>query len=182
MDAAAQLWLFFLLVLGVVLLPGLDMTFVLATTLGGGRRSGFAGVAGITAAGFVHVAVGATGLAVRLRRTIVVQDIASDPRLSYTPEARRRIETSVSRAVLSVPMISTSLRDERSTMSRWIEPTAPDPNRAITSHTSSVVTSRSLNVPTTEKTPVIGPQSHCIQSNAWHSSRSTPPPCSFFAM
>lgn len=63
MDAAAQLWLFFLLVLGVVLLPGLDMTFVLATTLGGGRRSGFAGVAGITAAGFVHVAVGATGLA-----------------------------------------------------------------------------------------------------------------------
>ena len=63
MDSAAQLGLFFLLVLGVVLLPGLDMTFVLATTLGGGRRSGFAGVAGITAAGCVHVAVGATGIA-----------------------------------------------------------------------------------------------------------------------
>lgn len=58
-----QLWLFFGIVLGVVLLPGLDMTYVLATTLAGGRPSGFAGVAGITAAGFVHVAVGAAGIA-----------------------------------------------------------------------------------------------------------------------
>jgi threonine/homoserine/homoserine lactone efflux protein len=63
MDTASQLWLFFILVLGVVLLPGLDMTFVLASTLSGGRRSGFAGVAGIVAAGFVHVAVGAAGIA-----------------------------------------------------------------------------------------------------------------------
>lgn len=63
MDTANELWLFFGVVLGVVLLPGLDMTFVLATTIGSGRRSGFAGVAGIAAAGIVHVAVGAAGLA-----------------------------------------------------------------------------------------------------------------------
>ena len=63
MDPATQLWLFFGIVLGVVLLPGLDMTFVLATTIADGRRSGFAGVAGITSAGFVHVAVGAAGIA-----------------------------------------------------------------------------------------------------------------------
>ncbi len=79
-------------------------------------------------------------------------------------------------------MISTSLRDERSTMSRWIEPTVRGPKRAMTSHTSSLVTSRSLSVPATENTPWMGPTSHCIQSKAWHSSRSTPPPISFFAM
>ena len=63
MQTSSELWLFFGIVLGVVLLPGLDMTFVLATTIGSGRRSGFAGVAGIVAAGFVHVAVGAAGIA-----------------------------------------------------------------------------------------------------------------------
>jgi threonine/homoserine/homoserine lactone efflux protein len=60
---AAQLWLFFGIVLGVVLLPGLDMTFVLAITIADGRRSGFAGVGGITAAGLCHVAAGAAGIA-----------------------------------------------------------------------------------------------------------------------
>jgi threonine/homoserine/homoserine lactone efflux protein len=63
MVPAAQLGLFFLLVLGVVLLPGLDMTFVLATTLARGRRHGLAGILGIVAAGVVHVAVGAAGIA-----------------------------------------------------------------------------------------------------------------------
>lgn len=63
MQTTSELWLFFGIVLGVVLLPGLDMTFVLATTVGSGRRSGFAGVAGIVAAGFLHVAVGAAGIA-----------------------------------------------------------------------------------------------------------------------
>jgi len=63
MQTTSELWLFFLIVLGVVLLPGMDMTFVLATTIGQGRRSGFAGVAGIVAAGIVHVAVGAAGIA-----------------------------------------------------------------------------------------------------------------------
>ena len=62
-DLGTRLWLFFGIVFGVVLLPGLDMTFVLATTLAGGRRNGFAGVSGITTAGLVHVAVGAAGLA-----------------------------------------------------------------------------------------------------------------------
>lgn len=63
MDGTQQLGLFFGIVLGVVLLPGIDMTFVLATALTGGRRGGFAGVLGIVAAGFVHVAVGVAGIA-----------------------------------------------------------------------------------------------------------------------
>ncbi len=66
MELTAHLWLFFLIVLGVVLLPGLDMACVLATSLGAGRRAGFAAVGGIVAGGVVHVAVGATGLALIL--------------------------------------------------------------------------------------------------------------------
>jgi threonine/homoserine/homoserine lactone efflux protein len=64
MDPSAHLWLFFLLVLGIVLLPGLDMACVLGSTLAAGRRAGFATVAGIVAGGIVHVAVAATGVAV----------------------------------------------------------------------------------------------------------------------
>lgn len=63
MDTASHLWLFFGLVFGVVLLPGLDMACVLATSLGGGRRAGFAAVSGILTAAVLHVAVGAAGVA-----------------------------------------------------------------------------------------------------------------------
>ncbi|MEO7794934.1 MAG: LysE family translocator [Thermoanaerobaculia bacterium] len=66
MDTASHLWLFFGLVFGVVLLPGLDMACVLATSLGGGRRAGFAAVGGILTAAAVHVAVGGAGLAALL--------------------------------------------------------------------------------------------------------------------
>jgi threonine/homoserine/homoserine lactone efflux protein len=63
----AQLGLYFLVVFGVVALPGLDMAFVLASTLVGGRRSGLAAVAGIMAGGVCHMAMGALGVAVVLR-------------------------------------------------------------------------------------------------------------------
>ncbi|HZF26386.1 MAG TPA: LysE family translocator [Steroidobacteraceae bacterium] len=67
MDQTAHLWLFFLLVFGTVLLPGLDMAFILASALSGGRKSGLAAVAGIMAGGVCHVALGATGIAVLLK-------------------------------------------------------------------------------------------------------------------
>ena len=60
MDQAAHLWLFFVLVLGTILLPGLDMAFILASALTGGRRSGLTAVAGIMTGGVCHVAMGAT--------------------------------------------------------------------------------------------------------------------------
>lgn len=66
MDPSSHLWLFFLLVLGVVLLPGLDMACVLGSTLAAGRRAGFAAVSGIVAGGVVHVVVAGTGVAVVL--------------------------------------------------------------------------------------------------------------------
>lgn len=58
----AQLWVFFILVLGVVALPGLDMAFVLASSMAGGRRSGWAATAGIVAGGVCHVAMSVLGV------------------------------------------------------------------------------------------------------------------------
>lgn len=63
---APDLWLFFLLVLGVIVLPGMDMAYVAGSALVGGLRAGAAAVAGIVAGGLVHVAVATTGIAALL--------------------------------------------------------------------------------------------------------------------
>ncbi len=63
MAPTSYLWIFFGLVFGVVLLPGLDMACVLASALGGGRRAGLASVGGIATAAVAHVAIGGLGLA-----------------------------------------------------------------------------------------------------------------------
>ena len=67
MAQTAHLWLFFVLVFGVVLLPGLDMAYVLASALVGGRRAGLAATGGIVAGGIVHVTMGALGIMAVLR-------------------------------------------------------------------------------------------------------------------
>lgn len=63
MAPASSLWIFFGLVFGIVLLPGLDMACVLASSLGGGRRAGLASVGGIATAAVAHVVIGALGIA-----------------------------------------------------------------------------------------------------------------------
>ena len=55
------------MVFGIILLPGLDMTFVLASALVGGRSSGLAATAGIVAGGICHVTMGALGIAALLK-------------------------------------------------------------------------------------------------------------------
>jgi threonine/homoserine/homoserine lactone efflux protein len=67
MNHVEQLWLFFALVFGIVVLPGLDMAFVLGSTLAGGRRRGFAALAGIVAGGVCHVVMTALGISVLLK-------------------------------------------------------------------------------------------------------------------
>ena len=62
MTQTTHLWLFFAMVFGVVLLPGLDMAFVLASALVGGRRAGLAATVGIVAGGVCHVTMGALGI------------------------------------------------------------------------------------------------------------------------
>jgi threonine/homoserine/homoserine lactone efflux protein len=65
-PASPDLWLFFLLVAGVIALPGMDMAYVAGNALVGGLRAGAAAVAGIMAGGLVHVAVAMTGIATLL--------------------------------------------------------------------------------------------------------------------
>jgi threonine/homoserine/homoserine lactone efflux protein len=67
MIADAHLWLFFLVVFGVIVLPGLDMAFVLGSSLVRGTRSGLVAVGGIVAGGVCHVSMGVLGISVLLR-------------------------------------------------------------------------------------------------------------------
>jgi threonine/homoserine/homoserine lactone efflux protein len=67
MSHYEQLWLFFVLVFGIVVLPGLDMAFVMGSTLTGGRSRGFAAVAGIIAGGICHVLMTALGISVLIK-------------------------------------------------------------------------------------------------------------------
>lgn len=66
MIPSIQLGLFFLLVLGIIVLPGLDMAYVLGSSLMGGRRGGMAAVGGIMAGGVCHVVMAALGISVVL--------------------------------------------------------------------------------------------------------------------
>lgn len=67
MSSSANLFVFFMLVFGIIVLPGMDMAFVLASALTGGRKSGLSAVAGIMAGGTVHMAIGVLGVAVVLQ-------------------------------------------------------------------------------------------------------------------
>jgi len=62
-----HLWLFFLLVAGIIILPGMDMAYVMASSLTGGRRSGMSAVSGVVAGGAVHVVVGVLGVGILLK-------------------------------------------------------------------------------------------------------------------
>lgn len=67
MQQTAHLWVFFAMVFGVVLLPGLDMVYVMASALVGGRRSGLAATGGILFGGVCHVTMGAFGIVAVLK-------------------------------------------------------------------------------------------------------------------
>jgi threonine/homoserine/homoserine lactone efflux protein len=63
-----HLWLYTVLLFGVVVLPGMDMAFVLASSVSGGRRSGFAALGGIVAGGVAHLLLAALGVGLLLQR------------------------------------------------------------------------------------------------------------------
>ncbi len=67
MSHYEHLGLFFALVFGIVVLPGLDMALVLGSTLAGGRSRGLAAVAGIIAGGICHVLMTALGISVLVK-------------------------------------------------------------------------------------------------------------------
>ena len=63
----SQLWLFFVLVLGIIVLPGMDMAFVLGSTLVDGLKGGVAALAGIVVGGVAHTAMAALGVGLALQ-------------------------------------------------------------------------------------------------------------------
>ncbi len=67
MSDYGHLWLFFVFVLGIMLLPGLDMAYILGSALAGGRKSGFMALAGVAAGGTCHVIAGVLGISVLLK-------------------------------------------------------------------------------------------------------------------
>ncbi|ESX49519.1 LysE family translocator [Mesorhizobium sp. C416B] len=62
MSYAENLWLFFILLCGIIIVPGMDMLFVLANALTGGRDRGLAATGGIMVGGIVHTLNGAIGV------------------------------------------------------------------------------------------------------------------------
>ena len=66
MTHFAHLWLFFMLVFGIIVLPGLDMAYILGSALTSGLRTGFTALSGVVAGGVIHVTMGALGISALL--------------------------------------------------------------------------------------------------------------------
>lgn len=62
-----QLWIFFILVLGIIALPGSDIAFVIGNTMAGGRSSGVAALSGIVLGGIAHSLMAYLGIGLILQ-------------------------------------------------------------------------------------------------------------------
>jgi threonine/homoserine/homoserine lactone efflux protein len=67
LSQTQHLWLYFILVFGIIVLPGMDMAFVMASALVGGRSAGLTAVAGLVLGGAIHVAMSAVGVGLILK-------------------------------------------------------------------------------------------------------------------
>lgn len=59
MTYAQNLWIFFVLLFGIIIVPGMDMFFVMTNSLTGGRARGLAATAGVMLGGVFHTLFGA---------------------------------------------------------------------------------------------------------------------------
>lgn len=66
MSYTENLWLFFILVLGIIAVPGMDMLITLSHALSPRKNSGYAAIAGIVAGGVLHSVYAALGVGVIL--------------------------------------------------------------------------------------------------------------------
>lgn len=64
MDYTQALWLYLVLLFGIIALPGMDMFLIIANALTGGRRAGLATLAGVMLGGAVHALFGALAVGV----------------------------------------------------------------------------------------------------------------------
>lgn len=63
MTYTENLWIFFILLAGIIVVPGMDMIFVLANALTGGKRAGLAATFGIMVGGVCHTLFGTVAVA-----------------------------------------------------------------------------------------------------------------------
>lgn len=63
MTYGENLWLYFLLLAGIIVVPGMDMMFVLANALTGGRAKGIAATLGLMVGGVCHTVFGTVAVA-----------------------------------------------------------------------------------------------------------------------
>jgi threonine/homoserine/homoserine lactone efflux protein len=64
MEYSQNLWIFATLLFGIIVVPGMDMIFVLGNALAGGARAGLAAILGIMGGGIVHTIIGTLGVTV----------------------------------------------------------------------------------------------------------------------
>lgn len=67
LQHTSHYWLYFILVAGIVAVPGMEMAYALSSSLTNGRRAGFAAVAGSVVGGGVHVLMSALGIGLLLQ-------------------------------------------------------------------------------------------------------------------
>jgi threonine/homoserine/homoserine lactone efflux protein len=64
MSYLENLSIFSALLFGIIIVPGMDMLYVMTSALTGGRRAGFAAVSGVMLGGLVHTLTGTLGVGV----------------------------------------------------------------------------------------------------------------------
>jgi threonine/homoserine/homoserine lactone efflux protein len=62
MTYAQNLWLYFALLFGIIIVPGMDMLFVMANGMAGGRKRALAATSGVMLGGVFHTLFGAFAL------------------------------------------------------------------------------------------------------------------------
>lgn len=67
MAYSESLWLYAALVFGIIVVPGMDMLYVLTNALTGGRPAGMSATGGIMLGGVFHTLFGVTGIALILK-------------------------------------------------------------------------------------------------------------------
>jgi threonine/homoserine/homoserine lactone efflux protein len=67
MSYAENLWLYFILLFGIIIVPGMDMLFVVTSALTGGRCAGMAATAGIMLGGAAHTVFALAAVSVLLK-------------------------------------------------------------------------------------------------------------------
>jgi threonine/homoserine/homoserine lactone efflux protein len=66
MTYAQSLWIYVVLLFGIVVVPGMDMLFAVTNALTGGRRAGMAAVGGLMLGGAIHTVIAAFAVGVLL--------------------------------------------------------------------------------------------------------------------